>query len=92
MKTQVQELFENERDYIGLDVTITDNFGAKTRVVRDGIYNEDESDIFILMNEFKRILIVAGYGVSSVNRIQYLESDEKEKAEAAGVIIGRIDD
>jgi len=92
MKTSVQELFENERDYIGLDVTITDNFGTKTRVVREGIYNDDEDDVFVLMNEFKRILIAAGYHSFSVNHIQYLESDEMKKAEAAGIIIGTIND
>lgn len=91
MATQVT-LFANERDYIGLDVTITDNFGAKTRVTRDAIYNEGEDDLFVLMNEFKRVLVAAGYLSSSVNRIQYLDADEMEQAKAAGIVVGDIDD
>ena len=57
-------MFVTERDYIGLDITITDNYGAKTRVVRDAIYNEGENDLYILMKEFKRALVVAGYSPS----------------------------
>lgn len=84
-------MFATERDYIGLDITITDNYGAKTRVIRNAIYNDGEDDLYILMNEFKRALIAAGYLSSSVNRIQYLEADEMEQAEAAGIVIGTID-
>ena len=89
--TKQVTMFEQERDYIGLDITITDNYGAKTRVVRNAIYNEGEDDLYILVKEFKRALIAAGYLSSSVNRIQYLEADEMEKAEAAGIVIGTID-
>lgn len=84
-------MFVTERDYIGLDITITDNYGAKTRVIRNAIYNDGEDDLYILMNEFKRALVAAGYLSSSVNRIQYLEADEMEQAEAAGIVIGTID-
>ena len=84
-------MFVTERDYIGLDITITDNYGAKTRVIRKAIYNDGEDDLYILMNEFKRALVAAGYLSSSVNRIQYLEADEMEKAKAAGIVIGTID-
>lgn len=85
------QMFVAERDYIGLDITITDNYGAKTRVIRTAIYNDGEDDLYILMNEFKRALIAAGYLSSSVNRIQYLEADEMEQAEAAGIVISTID-
>ena len=85
-------MFVTERDYIGLDITITDNYGAKTRVTRNAIYNEGENDLYILMNEFKRALVAAGYSPSTVNRIQYLDADEMKKAEAAGIVIGTIDD
>ena len=89
--TKQVTMFEHERDYIGLDITITDNYGAKTRVVRDAIYNESEDDLYILMKEFKRALVAAGYLSSFVNRIQYLEEDEMKQAEAAGIVIGTID-
>ena len=85
-------MFVTERDYIGLDITITDNYGAKTRVIRNAIYNDGEDDLYILMNEFKRALVVAGYSPSSVNHIQYLDTDEMKQAEAAGIVIGTIDD
>ena len=85
------KMFVTERDYIGLDITITDNYGAKTRVIKNAIYNDGEDDLYILMNEFKRALVVAGYSSSSVNRIQYLEADEMEKAEAAGIVLSTID-
>ena len=94
------QMFATKRDYIGLDITITDNYGVKTRVIRNAIYNNGENaiynngedDLYILMNEFKRALIAADYLSSSVNRIQYLEADEMEKAKAAGIVIGTIDD
>ena len=85
-------MFVDERDYIGLDITITDNYGAKTRVVRNAIYSDGKDDLYILMNEFKRALVVAGYSPSSVNHIQYLDTDEMKQAEAAGIIIDTIDD
>ena len=85
------KMFVTERDYIGLDITITDNYGAKTRVIKNAIYNDGEDDLYILMNEFKRALVAAGYLSSSVNRIQYLEADEMEKAEAAGIVLSTID-
>ena len=44
------------------------------------------------MNEFKRALVVAGYSPSSVNHIQYLDTDEMKQAEAACIVIGTIDD
>ena len=90
--TKQVTMFEHERDYIGLDITITDNYGAKTRVVRNAIYSDGKDDLYILMNEFKRALVVAGYSPSSVNHIQYLDANEMEKAEAAGIVIGTIDD
>ena len=90
--TKQVTMFEHERDYIGLDITITDNYGAKTRVVRNAIYSDGKDDLYILMNEFKRALIAAGYSPSTINRIQYLDADEMKKAEAAGIIIGTIDD
>lgn len=86
------QMFVDERDYIGLDITITDNYGAKTRVIRNAIYNKGEDDLYILMNEFKRALIAADYFSSAVNRIQYLDADEMEQAKAAGIVIGTIDD
>ena len=85
------QMFVAERDYIGLDITITDNYGAKTRVIRNAIYNDGEDDLYILMNEFRRALVAAGYLSSSVNRIQYLEEDEMKQAKAAGIIIDTID-
>lgn len=85
------QMFVDERDYIGLDVTITDNYGTKTRVVRTAIYNDGEDDLYILMNEFKRALIAAGYLSSSVNRIQYLDADEMKQAQAAGIVLSTID-
>ena len=90
--TKQVTMFEHERDYIGLDITITDNYGAKTRVVRNAIYSDGKDDLYILMNEFKRALVVAGYLPSSVNHIQYLDTDEMKKAEAVGIVIGTIDD
>ena len=90
--TKQVTMFEHERDYIGLDITITDNYGAKTRVVRNAIYSDGKDDLYILMNEFKRALVVAGYSLSTVNHIQYLDTDEMKKAEAAGIIIDTIDD
>ena len=89
--TKQVTMFEHERDYIGLDITITDNYGAKTRVVRNAIYSDGKDDLYILMNEFKRTLVVAGYSPSSVNHIQYLDKDEMKKAEAASIIIDTID-
>lgn len=85
-------MFEQERDYIGLDITITDNYGAKTRVVRDAIYSDGKDNLYILMNEFRRALVAAGYLPSSVNHIQYLDTDEMKQAKAAGIIIDTIDD
>ena len=90
--TKQVTMFEHERDYIGLDITITDNYGAKTRVVRNAIYSDGKDDLYILMNEFKRALVAAGYLSSSVNRIQYLDAHDMKKAEAAGIVIGTIDD
>ena len=84
-------MFEHERDYIGLDITITDNYGAKTRVVRNAIYSDGKDDLYILMNEFRRALVAAGYLPSSVNHIQYLDTDEMKQGEAAGIIIDTID-
>ena len=90
--TKQVTMFEHERDYIGLDITITDNYGAKTRVVRNAIYSDGKDDLYILMNEFKRALVAAGYLTSSVNHIQYLDTDEMKQAEAVGIIIDTIDD
>ena len=86
------KMFVDERNYIGLDITITDNYGEKTRVIRNAIYNDGEDDVYILMNEFRRALVAAGYLSSSVNRIQYLDANEIKKAEAVGIIIDTIDD
>ena len=69
-----------------------DNYGAKTRVIRNAIYNEGENDLYILMKEFKRALVVAGYSFSTVNHIQFLDANEMKKAEAAGIVIGTMDD
>ena len=90
--TKQVTMFEHERDYIGLDITITDNYGAKTRVVRNAIYSDGKDDLYILMNEFRRALVVAGYSPSSANHIQYLDTDEMKQAEAAGIIIDTIND
>ena len=46
--TKQVTMFEHERDYIGLDITITDNYGAKTRVVRNAIYSDGKDDLYIL--------------------------------------------
>ena len=89
--TKQVTMFEHERDYIGLDITITDNYGAKTRVVRNAIYSDGKDDLYILMNEFKRALVVAGYSPSAVNHIQYLDANEMKKAEAVGIVIDTID-
>ena len=85
------QMFEQKRDYIGLDITITDNYGVKTRVIRDTIYNNGEDDLYILTNEFKRALVAAGYSSSSVNHIRFLDANDMEKAEAPGIVIGTID-
>ena len=84
-------MFVDERDYIGLDITITDNYGVKTRVIRDTIYNNGEDDLYILTNEFKRALVAAGYSSSSVNHIRFFDANDMKKAEAADIVLGTTD-
>jgi len=67
-----------ERENITTEFRLIDEFGNDTKLIKETTVDSTENgtDIYFLYEEFVKFLKAAGFGDSTIDKIQYIDGDE----------------